>query len=263
MKEPYSPAIVQAGMKSILVLSVCLAAPLSFAQAINMTGSGGYGVESQYNRFYNNRRLVQIKGTITGKVKGTPLEGMAESATILVRDANRHVYSVDLGPSWYLQNQIVKLNLGDKVRVTGSPAKIGRESLILAKSVSRGKNVLALRDRAGFPYWDPRRNGTYTSIVKNYSPIQGKIVEVNTVDYNSEPYVSYVLDTANGRASVLVAPQWYYQRQDKPYQIGQGLTIYGQSVQIGNNGFTQANAVVGYNGFWRLRDDNGRPLWGN
>jgi hypothetical protein len=99
--------------------------------------------------------------------------------------------------------------------------------------------------------------------VKNYSPIQGKIVEVNTVDYNSEPYVSYVLDTSNGRASVLVAPQWYYQRQDQPYQVGQGLTIYGRSVQIGNNGFTQANTVVGYNGFWRLRDDNGRPLWGN
>jgi hypothetical protein len=81
------------------------------------------------------------------------------------------------------------------------------------------------------------------------------------VGYQSQPYVSYVLDTANGRASVLVAPQWYYKHVDSPYQIGQGLTIYGPSVQIGQNGFTQANTMIGPSGQWVLRDQFGNPVW--
>jgi len=230
-------------------------------QAINVSGSGGYGVDSQYNRLYRANHLTTISGTVTGKVKGTPLEGMAESATVLVRDRRKHVYSVDLGPSWYLNQQILKLNLGDKVSVTGCAVKIGRQAVILAQQVKRGNRILALRDRAGLPYWDPRRTGPTTSVAKNDPAVTGNIVEVQTVDYQSQPYVSYVLDTANGRASVLVAPQWYYQHVDSPYQIGQGLTIYGPSVQIGQNGFTQANTMIGPSGQWVLRDQFGNPVW--
>ena len=66
---------------------------------------------------------------------------------------DKETISVHLGPSWYLENQDVKIVAKDKVEVKGSKISFGGQPTIIAAEVKKGDEVLRLRDDAGFPVW--------------------------------------------------------------------------------------------------------------
>ncbi len=66
---------------------------------------------------------------------------------------DKETVSVHLGPSWYLENQDLKIEPKDKVEVKGSRITFEGKPAIIADEVRKGDEVLKLRDDAGFPVW--------------------------------------------------------------------------------------------------------------
>jgi hypothetical protein len=66
---------------------------------------------------------------------------------------DKETISVHLGPSWYLENQDVKIEPKDRVEVKGSRVTFAGNPAMIAAEVKKGDEVLKLRDDNGFPVW--------------------------------------------------------------------------------------------------------------
>ncbi len=236
--------------------------PLLAIQAI----ASGQGKDSagDLSGFYNPRRETSFTGTVTGKTKGKA-PGYAEGMSILVR-TGKQVREVELGPTWYVGRQQASLQLGDKVKVTGVPLVVdGREKVTVARQITRGRQVLALRDNLGMPYWDPRRSSQVASNAG--TRYQGRINRTNTYIVNGEQYSGYVVDTDNGPLDVAVAPSWYWNNQPNILSPGANVTLYGNGpsarvgAQSGYGGVLLLNSAT-YDGGSILLNNGGIPVYG-
>jgi hypothetical protein len=143
------------GIFGLLAVGLFFAAAESFAQrgpAMMWRGSGGWGPGTQYNRMYDTKTVETIAGEVTKVDRITPAKGMSGGGHMLVK-TDKETLSVHLGPSWYLENQDVKIEPKDKVEVKGLRITFGGKPAIVAAEVKKGDDVLKLRDDAGFPVW--------------------------------------------------------------------------------------------------------------
>ena len=115
-------------------------------------GSGGWGPGAPYNKMYDSKAAETISGEVTSIDRITPNKGMAAGIHMNVK-TDKETISVHLGPSWYLENQDVKIEAKDKVEVKGSRITFGGKPAIIAAEVKKGDEVLKLRDDSGFPVW--------------------------------------------------------------------------------------------------------------
>jgi len=139
----------------VVAVALLIAATVSFAQrgpAMTWRGSGGWGPGTQYNRMYDTKTVETISGEVTTVDRITPAKGMAGGVHMNVK-TDKETISVHLGPSWYLENQDVKIAAKDRVEVRGSKVSFGGQPTIIAAEVKKGDEVLRLRDDAGFPVW--------------------------------------------------------------------------------------------------------------
>ena len=143
----FSLAIVMAGVFAFAGLS--LAQPRA---GMMWRGSGGWGPGSQYNRFYDPKAVETISGEVTKLDRITPAQGMSGGVHMTVK-TDKETISVHLGPSWYIENQDVKIEPKDKVEVKGSRITFGGKPAIIATEVRKGNEVLTLREESGFPAW--------------------------------------------------------------------------------------------------------------
>lgn len=140
---------------SIATLMLLLSAGQSMAQGrpgMMWRGSGGWGPGTPYNRMYDSKTVETISGEVTGIDRITPNKGMTGGIHMNVK-TDKETVSVHLGPSWYLENQDVKIAAKDKVEVKGSRITFGGKATIIAAEVKKGEDVLRLRDESGFPTW--------------------------------------------------------------------------------------------------------------
>jgi hypothetical protein len=142
-------------------LALAMAALMLFATAsvfaqrgpgMMWRGSGGWGPGSQYNRMYDPKTVETISGEVTKVDHITPGKGMSGGVHMLVK-TDKETLSVHLGPSWYLENQDVKIEPKDKVEVKGSRITFAGKPALIASEVKKGNDVLTLRDESGFPAW--------------------------------------------------------------------------------------------------------------
>jgi hypothetical protein len=148
-------------MKKINTLILAAAIALLFAPAESYAqkgpgtmwrGSGGWGPGSQYNKMYDPKAVETVSGEVTAVDRITPAKGMSGGIHILVK-SDKEPISVHLGPAWYLENQDVKIEPGDKVEVKGAKTTLAGKPAIIAAEVKKGDEVLKLRDDNGFPVW--------------------------------------------------------------------------------------------------------------
>ena len=140
---------------AIAMVGILVTAVSSFAQPRPGTmwrGSGGWGPGSQYNKMYDPKAVETISGEVTRVDRITPAKGMTGGVHMLVK-TDKETVSVHLGPSWYIENQDVKIEPKDKVEVKGSRVTFGGKPALIASEVRKGNEVLTLRDEAGFPAW--------------------------------------------------------------------------------------------------------------
>jgi hypothetical protein len=115
-------------------------------------GSGGWGPGTPYNKMYNPKTVETVSGEVVSVSQITPNKGMGAGVHMVVKTDNE-IISVHLGPSWYLENQDVKIEPKNKVEVKGSKITFQGKPAIIAMEVKKGDEVLKLRDDAGFPVW--------------------------------------------------------------------------------------------------------------
>jgi len=137
------------GLIGLIVISAAWAQP----------GKGwgtGWGPGDPYNRMFNPKTVESVSGTVESLDKFTPGKGMSYGVHFTLK-TDKETIPVHLGPSWYVDQQEVKLAPGDKVEVTGSRITYqGKPAIIAAQVKKEGKN-LQLRDTNGVPAWAGQR----------------------------------------------------------------------------------------------------------
>jgi hypothetical protein len=144
---------------SFAVFALLLGVGSSIAQGrpgMMWRGSGGWGPGTPYNRMWDPKTVETISGEVISVDRITPNKGMAGGVHMNVK-TDKETVSVHLGPSWYLENQDVKIIAKDKVEVKGSRITFGGKPAIIAAEVKKGDDVLKLRDDTGYPMWSAWR----------------------------------------------------------------------------------------------------------
>jgi hypothetical protein len=140
---------------AVAVAALLLPASDSFAQrgtGMMGRGSGGWGPGTPYGRMYDSKAVETLNGEVISLSRITPRKGMAAGIHMNVK-TDKETISVHLGPSWYLENQDVKIEPKDKVEVKGSRITFDGKPAIIAAEVRKGDEVLTLRNDEGFPVW--------------------------------------------------------------------------------------------------------------
>ena len=118
------PIVIPAALVALLLLAML--GPVAFAQGMKWRGSGGWGPGSPYGRMYDAKTVDKVTGEVAKVDTITPMRGMSGGVHVALKSEQGEV-SVHLGPQWYLENQDVKIEPGDRVEITGSRARL-RES---------------------------------------------------------------------------------------------------------------------------------------
>jgi hypothetical protein len=125
----------------------------SFAQnGMNWRRSGGWAMESNYNKLYNLKTVETISGEVVSIDIITPMKGMSNGVHLLLK-TDKETISVHLGPSWYIENQDISIKPKDEVEVKGSLITFDGKPAIIAAELKKGNEVLQLRDDNGYPVW--------------------------------------------------------------------------------------------------------------
>jgi len=115
-------------------------------------GSGGWGMGMQYSKMYNPKTVETITGVVVSVDEITPMKGMSHGVHMILKTDKENI-TVHLGPSWYIENQDIKIEPKDKVEVKGSRITFEGKPAIIAAEVKKGNEILKLRDEKGFPVW--------------------------------------------------------------------------------------------------------------
>ena len=115
-------------------------------------GSSGWGMDSDYQKKYDPKKVVMICGTVVGIKKIVPIKGMSPGIALKIK-AEKEMFSVHLGPAWYIEKLDYKISAGDKLEVKGGYAFFSDGPSVVAAEIKNGKRFLVLRDNMGTPIW--------------------------------------------------------------------------------------------------------------
>jgi len=127
--------------------------------ALAQRGSGGWCSNNNYNKIFDPKTIQELNGEITSIEKITPESGMSVGIHLMVRSGKTAGLSVHLGPAWFLDNQDVQFAVGDAIQVKGSMVSYLNAPAMIAMTVTKGNQVLTLRDKKGEPVWNGWRQG--------------------------------------------------------------------------------------------------------
>lgn len=254
-----------------ILLLACVLGAVAFAQEVVISGQAGFNADSPYNRLYNTRTVVTVKGRVVGQTIAAPMPNMANAITILVKTAQGKTWNVDVGPEWYVNNQRTRIRVKDNVQVTGSRVTIDGHDVILAEMIVnlKTRNVLTLRRPMGRPYWD----AVYVEAPgeRAAQSVAGSITGFNTfADGTNGTTQSITIHTDNGDVTVALAPDWFMRRQAVQLALGQYVNVNafapgGIPTQVGSGLIAPpivfATSLNVGSQWMVLRSVNGRPMW--
>jgi hypothetical protein len=142
------------GMAAIAFLGLLVGH--SNAQAIRWRGGGGWGPGTAYSKLYDPKTVETISGEVVKIDTITPFKGMSSGVHMSVKTEKEEI-AVHLGPSFFIENQDVKIAAKDKVEVKGSRVTFNGKPAIIAMELRKGDEMLKLRDDAGYPVWSAWR----------------------------------------------------------------------------------------------------------
>lgn len=106
-------------------------------------------------RNYDPKTVETVQGKVLS-VEETQQRGRGVHLTL---QTDKETIAVHLGPSWYIDKQSSKIETNDTITVTGSRVTINGKPTIIAAQVTKGDDVLKLRDDKGIPAWSRGRRG--------------------------------------------------------------------------------------------------------
>lgn len=73
--------------------------------------------------------------------------------THLTLKSGDQTIDVRVGPAWYLEQENMVLTAGDQLTIKGFPMNKNDQSFFVAQEITKGSQVLVLRDENGLPMW--------------------------------------------------------------------------------------------------------------
>ena len=103
-------------------------------------------------RNYDPNTVETIEGKVLAIEKTTPAKNRGYGVHLMLQDTKESI-SVHLGPAWYIDRQMPKIESGDAITVTGSRVTIDGKQAIIAAEIKKGSQTLKLRNDNGVPAW--------------------------------------------------------------------------------------------------------------
>jgi hypothetical protein len=133
-----------------LSIIILVGAGVSWGQAGLREGErGGPG------SLYDLQTVTTISGVVVSLTPPQAEAGLPYLAYLTLRTEKGKI-KVFLGPSLYVDKLPVKINVLDKIQVTGSRVTWEGKPVILAAEVKKGDQVVKLREPNGTPVWSGR-----------------------------------------------------------------------------------------------------------
>ena len=117
--------------------------------------SGGRGARAAGVRLFDPKTLA----TVSGEVVAVTPTGPAGLGIHLELKTTDGTMAVHLGPSWFLKEQGLEVATGDQLEISGSRVVFEGKPAVIAQTVKKANQAIALRDAAGFPVWAGRGGG--------------------------------------------------------------------------------------------------------
>jgi hypothetical protein len=136
----------------VFVLSIVSAGNAFAQRGMKWRGTSGWGPGGQYQKMYDPKTVETVTGVVKRVDEIMPMKGMSYGVHLLLKSDSEEV-AVHLGPAWYVTNQDVSIEVGEKIAVTGSKVMFEGKPAVIAAQVKKGDEVLTLRDENGFPMW--------------------------------------------------------------------------------------------------------------
>jgi hypothetical protein len=141
--------------KGLPCLLVCFVLLLSNALAQEKSDLTGWEKDSAYSKFYNVSEFDDFKGVVEEVIDITPLPGMAPGVGLKVKDQDKEMVEVHLGPKSFVKVDGLAVKKGDKVKIKGVWAAISGKDVFLASKVKKGEDIeiKMRRTKDGVPFW--------------------------------------------------------------------------------------------------------------
>lgn len=129
------------------------------------SGSGPGQARRMRGPMYNAGTETTVSGTVEDvrQVPRAGRNGMPNcpgcSGVHIVLKTESGGLAVHVGPSAYLESKDFKLAKGDLLTIVGSKVPFQGAEVLIAKEITKGSQVLKLRDSEGFPLWAGFRRG--------------------------------------------------------------------------------------------------------
>jgi hypothetical protein len=101
---------------------------------------------------YDVKTVETFKGRVLSVEKTAPGNRRGNWINLLL-ETGKGTIAVQLGPDWYIEKQRPRIQPNDTIRVTGSRVTIDGRSIIVAADVTKGNELLRLREANGIPVW--------------------------------------------------------------------------------------------------------------
>jgi hypothetical protein len=105
---------------------------------------------------YDTKTVETIGGKVLSIEKTTPAKRRGYWIDVMLQ-TEKQTIAVQLGPAWYIDKQTPRIEPNDTITVTGSRVTMDGRSTIVAADVTKGNELLKLREDNGIPVW-PRHH---------------------------------------------------------------------------------------------------------
>ena len=134
------------GILVLLLAAFAWAQPGGSGPGMGGRGPGG-GMGMGMN--YDPKTVETVSGEVA---QVQEMQGMAAGVHLQLKTA-KETLMVIVGPASYLEQQQVKIAVGDKLEITGSRMQHPQMALLIAGELKKGDQVIKLRDDQGKPLW--------------------------------------------------------------------------------------------------------------
>jgi hypothetical protein len=135
---------------TILVFFLCIAA--SQAQTERRGGNGQQGTPR-----YDTSKEITISGTVEKVEDRVQARQGRRLGGTHIFVGNGATYEIHIGPTSFLSEKNKSFSEDDEVQVRGSKVEWDGSTVLLAREVKRGKEVMTLRNEQGIPLWSGGR----------------------------------------------------------------------------------------------------------
>ena len=104
---------------------------------------------------YNPATETTLTGTIDS-IETLPSPGRGGGGLHLILAAPSGPIEVHVGPASFVASKNLSFAKGDTLTVVGSKLTMAGQEVVIAREITKGDQVLTLRDAKGFPLWSGR-----------------------------------------------------------------------------------------------------------